>query len=42
MFHANDNEVHNNFKAVFRKLEWQDWAEGRYEKMFQRVLYVKL
>ncbi|KAK2025335.1 aromatic prenyltransferase, partial [Colletotrichum zoysiae] len=37
MFHANDFELHRNLSHVFRKLKWNDWAEGRYEGMLQRV-----
>ncbi|EFQ90212.1 hypothetical protein PTT_13266 [Pyrenophora teres f. teres 0-1] len=37
IFHANDVEVHRNLSQVFRKLGWNDWAEGRYEKMLQQV-----
>lgn len=39
LFHANDLEVNRNLNSVFRKLNWHEWAEGRYEGMLRRVLY---
>ncbi|KAK2042431.1 TdiB protein [Colletotrichum somersetense] len=37
IFHANDVEVNRNLCQIFKKLQWNDWAEGRYEVMLQRV-----
>lgn len=42
LFHANDLEVHRNLNVVFRKLNWHEWAEGRYEKMLHRILYANI
>lgn len=40
MFHRNDLEVHHNLSAIFRKLKWDEWADGRYERMLRHVAYV--
>lgn len=40
MFHKNDFEVHNNLRIIFRKLTWDQWADGRYERMLHQVAYV--
>lgn len=37
--HANDIEVIHNLNNAFSKLNWHEWAEGRYAKMFYRSLY---
>ncbi|CCF36178.1 TdiB protein [Colletotrichum higginsianum] len=37
MFHENDLGANRNLSEAFRKLNWLEWAEGRYEKMLGRV-----
>ncbi|KAF6835662.1 TdiB protein [Colletotrichum plurivorum] len=37
IFHANDLEANRNLSAAFRKLDWYEWADSRYEKMLRRV-----
>lgn len=40
MFHRNDAEVHKNLRTIFGKLNWDEWADGRYERTLHQVAYV--
>lgn len=40
MFHENDNEVNRSLDAIFKKLAWNDWADGRYARLLHKVAYV--
>lgn len=38
VFHASDLEANRSLTGAFRKLDWHEWADGRYETMLRRVL----
>ncbi|KAG8156472.1 hypothetical protein KVR01_013706 [Diaporthe batatas] len=38
MFHKNDDEVNRNLNTVFKKLNWNNWADGRYARLLHKVV----
>lgn len=37
MFHENDLEVNRNLSAIFNKLNWNEWAGGRYDRLLRKI-----